>query len=201
MACLSVRMVSEAGVKFFLRIALSLALLGSEVSSTLAQNFGVSEFRAGFLAHSIDEPGPGGALLNLTRWQDVNFEALLHSPDIDAFRWLGSPKINIGATINLTGLENMAHLGLTWQARNILDTKFFVEGTFGAAVHDGLLSTATVPARNLGCRFLFYQSAALGMDITDNMSVMLAWEHASSAKVCMPNRGLTNVGVKIGYRF
>ena len=201
MACWRVRMVSEAGVKLFLRLAFALALLGAGVGASVAQSFGVSEVRAGFLAHSIDEPGPGGAVLNLTRWQDVNFEALLYLPDVDAFRWLGSPKINIGASVNLTGLENMAHLGLTWQARNILDTKFFVEGTFGAAVHDGLLSTATVPARNLGCRFLFYQSAALGMDITDNLSIMLAWEHASSAKVCMPNRGLTNVGVKIGYRF
>lgn len=184
-----------------LQIAVCVAALWAGSSAVFAQTFGLSEVRAGFMAHSIDEPGPNGELLNLTRWQDVSFEALFLSPDIDAFRWLGSPKINFGGTVNLTGLENMAHLGLTWQARNLFDTDIFVEGTFGAAIHDGLLTGATYPARDLGCRLLFYQSAALGVDVTDTMSVMLSWEHASSAKICMPNRGLTNIGVKVAYRF
>lgn len=188
-------------MRSIIRMAVCITALWGSSSAVFAQSFGLWEVRAGFLAHSIDEPGPNGELLNLTRWQDVSFEALFHSPDLDAFRWLGSPKINIGGTVNLTGLENMVHLGLTWQARDLFDTAIFVEGTFGAAVHDGLLTGATYPARDLGCRLLFYQSAALGVDVTDTMSVMLTWEHASSAKICMLNRGLTNIGVKVGYRF
>lgn len=165
-----------------------------------AQEFGVSEFRAGVLAHSIDERGPNDELLNFSRWQDVSFELLFTSPDIEVFRWIGSPKPNIGATVNFGGLESMAHLGLTWQAQ-IFDSRFFVEGTFGAALHNGALEGVSRPARNLGCPLMFYEAAGLGMDVADNMRVMLAWEHSSSADLCDPNQGLTNIGVKFGYRF
>ena len=181
-------------------VAIAAMALITSVLPVQAQEFGVSEFRAGFLAHSVDERGPNGEILNFTNWEDVTFEVLFTSPDIDAFRWIGSPKPNLGGTLNFNGRESMAHLGLTWQAQ-IFDSPFFIEGTFGAALHNGALSGAAAPARNLGCSLMFYESAGLGMDVADNMRVMLAWEHASSANLCSPNQGLTNVGLKIGYKF
>jgi hypothetical protein len=30
---------------------------------------------------------------------------------------------------------------------------------------------------------------------------MLTAEHASSANLCLPNEGLTNIGVRVGFKF
>ena len=94
----------------------------------------------------------------------------------------------------------MAHLGLTWQLP-IFDSGFFIEGTLGAAIHNGALSGAVAPARNLGCNVLFYEAAGIGTRVADNLNVILSWEHASNGNLCAPNRGLTNIGVKLGYTF
>lgn len=184
----------------FVRLLMVLGLVTASATAAVAQDFGIAEFRAGVLAHSVDERAPGGEPLNFTRWEDVSFEILFQSPDVDVFRWIGSPKPNIGATFNFAGRESMVHLGLTWQVP-IFESPFFVEGTFGAAIHNGALNGAAAPARNLGCVLHFYEAAGIGMNVSDNMNVMLAWEHASSANICAPNRGLTNIGVKVGYTF
>lgn len=184
-------------MRFIGGLILALALM---LPAAQAEEFGVESLRFGALYHSIDEPGPGGALLNFTRLQDVQVELLFTSPDNDFFRFIGSPMPSVGATLNLGGLESMAHAGLTWQA-NIFDTPFFVEGTLGAAVHNGALTGAAYPARSLGCQVLFYESASLGYQVNENFDIMVTWEHASSAKICAPNRGLTNIGLKLGYNF
>jgi lipid A 3-O-deacylase len=191
---------SRGSMKTVLRSGFAIAILAAMTGWASAQDFSVSEIRAGVLAHSIDEKGPNGELLNFSRWEDVSFEVLFRSPDADVFRWIGSPKPNLGATFNLAGREQMAHLGLTWQVQ-VFETPFFVEGTIGAALHNGALDGAVYPARDLGCSLLFYESAGLGMNVADNVNVILAWEHASSANICAPNRGLTNVGIKLGYSF
>jgi len=183
------------------------AALAQEITSFESANveapfadFGISEFRAGVLLHSIDENGPNGELLNLTRLQNINFELLFRSPDMDAFRWIGSPRPIIGLTANLGGLESMAYMALTWQVP-LFDSAFFVEASFGAAISNGALNGAVFPARNLGCELNFYEAGAIGMNIDDNITVLLSLEHASNAKLCSPNRGLTNLGVKLGYKF
>jgi hypothetical protein len=90
------------------------------------------ELRGGVLAHSVDEPGDDSTMgiFNMTRLQDANVELLFKSPDLDAFRWIGSPRPHVGATVNFDGLESMAYFGLTWRAQ-VFDTPLFVEGSFG----------------------------------------------------------------------
>jgi len=187
-----------------LRLLFAFALAGLVVAplskATWAQEFWLSEVRAGVLAHSIDEPGPGGAGANFTRWEDISFEVLFHSPQVDAFRWIGSPRPSIGANLNLGGRESLVRAGLTWHLP-IMETGLFLEGTFGAALHNGLAAGAVPPARDLGCSLLFYESAAIGYEVTDRFNVVLSIEHASNANLCAANRGLTNAGVKFGYKF
>jgi hypothetical protein len=48
---------------------------------------------------------------------------------------------------------------------------------------------------------MFRESASLGYRITSNVSVMGTVEHISNAGLCDQNRGLTNVGLRLGYRF
>ncbi len=165
------------------------------------QDFGLSEFRAGLFYHSIDDVGPGGVgNTNFTRPGDINFEALFKTPELDVFYWIGSPRPTIGANINTGGLESFIRLGLTWHLP-IFDTPFYLEGQFGGALHNGDLKGAVFPRRNLGCSLMFYESAGVGVNIGDNLTVTGVIEHSSTANICLPNRGLTNLGVKIGYRF
>jgi hypothetical protein len=161
------------------------------------------ELRGGVLAHSVDEPGADSTMgiFNLTRRQDANVELLFKSPDLDAFRWMGSPRPHVGATVNFDGLESMAYFGLTWRAQ-VFDTPVFVEGSFGGALVDAERHGAIYPKRSLGCNFMFHESASLGYDLTDQASVMLTVEHASHAFLCgEDNRGLTNLGVRVGFKF
>ncbi len=187
---------------------LTAGLLSASIHSAYAQEysngfnngFGISEIRAGIMAHSVDRPGPNGEILNLTRLEDVSFEMLFFSPQIVVFKWIGSPKINLGTTINTQGRESEIHLGLTWQAQ-IFDTGVFVEGTLGGAIHNGALDGVVEPARKLGSRVLFYEAAGIGYNFSDNMNIIVFAEHASNANLASPNMGLSNLGVKFGYKF
>lgn len=175
----------------------SLAVLGA--GPVLAQGFGVDELRGGIMAHSTDETGPGGTFWNLTRIQDANVE-LLFTP-LDIWTGWGEIRPHVGATVNFSGLESMAYAGLSWKV-NLFDSPVFLEGAFGAAVHNGAFSGAAAPARDLGCALLFREAANIGVDINESASVMLTLEHASHAGLCGPlNRGLTNLGIRVGVKF
>ena len=166
--------------------------------------FAISEVRAGILAHDMY---PHWIPWDVTKYtfdqiEDVNFEALFRLPDVDAVRWMGSPKLNAGVTINLDGQESLAHLGLTWQVP-IGDSPVFVEGTIGGAIHNAPLSGAFAgrgSPRPQGSRIEFYTSAGIGVDITDTVYAMVSYEHMSNADLATPNYGVSNMGIKIGVR-
>jgi lipid A 3-O-deacylase len=166
----------------------------------LAQSMWEPELRGGLFGHSVDEPGPSGSFINATRIQDANVE-LLFSPDWANAFMIGELRPHVGATLNFGGLESMAYAGLSWTIP-VLDTPAFIEGSLGGAIHNGTLSGAVAPLRNLGCPVLFRESASLGWNFSDSASVMVTVEHASHAGLCGDNnRGLTNLGVRFGYRF
>lgn len=165
----------------------------------------LSEIRAGVMAHDAypvwlpTTPSD----FRFDQIEDLGFDLLFDSPDIDAFRWLGSPRPNLGATVNFDGQESEMHLGLTWQA-HLFDSPVYVEGTFGGAIHNGILAGTwggDGTLRPQGCRVGFYSGIGLGMDITKNMTATLVYEHMSNADLCDYNFGLSNAGIKIGYKF
>jgi hypothetical protein len=166
--------------------------------------FGISELRGGIMAHSVDEVGPVNifGVGSFGRIEDFNVELLFSPPDADFWRVIGNPRPHIGATLNFGGLESMAYAGLTWHVP-LFDTPVFIEGGLGAAISNGALTGAVAPARNLGCPVMFHEQASLGYQITNNASVMLTFEHASHAGLCgsANNRGLTNLGVRLGWTF
>ncbi|MDB5623598.1 MAG: hypothetical protein JWR39_2161 [Devosia sp.] len=136
-----------------------------------------------------------------SRLEDVTFDVLFTSPDLDAFRWIGAPRPEIGATINLEGEDSLVHAGLTWQA-HLFDSPVFVEGTFGAAIHNGYLGDeAPAGRRKFGCRVNFYERFGIGADLSDNVTATLAYEHSSNAELCDNNAGISNFGLKLGWKF
>lgn len=165
--------------------------------------FGVTDIRIGILAHRAH---PEWIPLDVTRFdfsriEDVSFEVLFASPQMDVFTWIGSPKFNLGGTLNLNNRVSFVRGALTWQAP-VFDSPVFVEGSLGLGIHNGPLTRWgngwTMPQ---GCRWTIYSSAGVGVNMTDNVYAMLSYEHISNANLCAPNPGISNVGVKMGMRF
>lgn len=166
-----------------------------------AQDFAVSEIRGGIFAHSVDEPGTFLDVMNAERVQNLNVELLFDTPGLTEWVTLGDLRPHIGATLNMAGLENMVYAGVSWTVP-IFDSPVFAEVAFGGALHTGKnLGPTPMPARNLGCSLLFHEAASIGVHLTENASIMATIEHASNANLCLDNRGLTNMGIRIGWKF
>ena len=152
-----------------------------------------SEFRFGVLAADL-EPGGGsddgvaisGELLTPNRARNLPFiQNLLH------------PRFHIGAAIHTDDGVNQAYAGLTWDY--YLTDTLFVETSFGGAVHDG--DTDGNNPDSYGCTLNFRESVSIGVDITESVSVSATVDHMSNAGLCDQNQGLTNAGVRLGYRW
>jgi lipid A 3-O-deacylase len=161
-----------------------------------SQSF-ISEFRFGAFGHTIDNAPEMGSI-------DINAEILFNKPITSSDPWIEAllPRPHIGATLNTAGDTSQAYAGLTWTF-NLTD-RLFLEGTFGGSINngfDGPAARVPVDRNELGCNILFRESASLGFQITQNWNVMGTIEHSSHAGLCEANRGLTNAGVRFGYKF
>ena len=154
----------------------------------------ISEFRLGGFAHDPWSPESGSV--------DVNAEVLfakpftLSTPLANAF----VPRPHIGATINTQGDTSVAYAGLSWTFD--FTSRVFLEGTLGGALNNGTAGPVTPVGRSaMGCHASFRESASLGFRLTEAISLMGTVEHMSNAGICSDNRGLTNVGMRLGYSF
>jgi lipid A 3-O-deacylase len=163
----------------------------------------MDELRGGLYWHSVDHAGPDPlfGVIETGRGIDLNAELLFTPFDTGDLRWLGEFRPHVGATINTGGLESMVYAGLSW-TWHVFDSPVFIEGTFGGSVNNWDPANTAPNARNLGCNFLFRESASIGVDVTENANIMLTIEHASHAGLCGPNNmGITNLGARVGFKF
>lgn len=154
----------------------------------------ISEIRGGLFAH-----GPGSREDGSV---DINAEVLFSKPMTFADPLLSFliPRIHIGTTINTAGDTSQAYAGFTWSYD--LTTKVFIEGSVGAAFHNGKTGRLVQPDRlSLGCSPLIRGTGSLGYRISENWTVMAIVEHISNGNTCHANQGLTNYGVRVGYVF
>jgi lipid A 3-O-deacylase len=183
---------------------LALALLTGAVA---AADFGyappsqpvsfVSELRIGSSAQDPWSPEKGSA--NLTG------EILFAKPftTADLFTSYFVPRPHLGGSLNFRGDTSFAFAGLSWTVD--ITPRVFVEASFGGALHNGNTQSnlALVPPDRsaLGCSPLFRESGSVGYRLSRNWSVMATIEHLSNAGACTQNRGLTNIGARLGYTF
>lgn len=153
----------------------------------------LSELRLGVSAHDPSGPESGTANLNgeLLSLRPFTFT--------DAGLNLLVPRLHIGGSLNFSGRTSFAYAGLTWTFD--ITPSVFIEGSFGGAVHNGETDPITPHHSALGCTTLFREAGSLGVRVTANWSVMATVEHLSNAGLCSRNRGLTNVGLRVGYTF
>ena len=105
---------------------------------------------------------------------------------------------HIGASINSKGFTSNIYTGLTWQ----FDLKDFVliEASLGVSLNNGERLTSK-KKRALGSKLTFRESFSVGYLIDKQHSVAIIIDHVSSADIRKPNPGLTDIGIRYGYRF
>jgi lipid A 3-O-deacylase len=157
----------------------------------------VSELRIGASAQDPWSPEKGSA--------NITGEVLFAKPftTADLFTSYFVPRPHLGGSLNAQGDTSFAFAGLSWTVD--ITPRVFVEASFGGALHNGNTQSnpALIPADRsaLGCSPLFRESGSIGYRLSRNWSVMATIEHLSNAGGCMQNRGLTNVGARLGYTF
>ena len=152
------------------------------------------EVRGGLYAHDPLSPEAGSV--------DLNGEIL--APKLwqssDPFWSFLIPHPDLGTTISLGGKTSNLWGGAAWNYD--LTDRFFLSTTFGVGVNNGKTGSPVPPGWNaVGCNWWFHESASIGYRINANWSIMATVEHSSNAGLCRENRGLTNTGLRLGYRF
>ncbi|MCE9648547.1 MAG: acyloxyacyl hydrolase [Parvibaculum sp.] len=178
--------------KLTLAAAAACALVGLNAPA-MAGDGPVDEVRLGIYDHNSSL----FASRHETSNPDINAEILFKAPSW--LEWMAQPRINLGANINTGNGTSIAYTGLTWDYN--FTEAWFIEGSFGGAIHNGETDKQTASKLDLGCRVMFHENASLGYRVTANSSVMLTVDHMSNASLCSPNPGLTDIGIRYGYTF
>ena len=170
----------------------------------MARELGISELRAGVMLHGIELTHGMPFVVALTsfdysKWQNLSAEILFDLPDNEMMRFLGSPRVSFGGTLNFVGHESMLHLSANWKVP-VFETGLFVEPFFGGAINSGYLHNAPPGHRVMGCRTMFYYGANVGYQMTQSTSVMMTYEHTSHNWLCGDdNDGINRFGLRLGY--
>lgn len=107
------------------------------------------------------------------------------------------PRIQVGISGGASATDQV-YAGLNWHLP--IGDSFFAEVGFGGTIHNGNLDDGDGPL--LGCRLLFRENIALGVKVTDNVSLIATADHSSNANLCDgPNDGITHVGLAVGVKF
>ena len=160
------------------------------------------EIRVGGFAHNV--------IHNENSPVDASLEALsapIFFPGHDAgwvagnpwLSWFFNPRLNLGAMINTGGKTSYVFTGFVW--RIPIFSKFFFEGEFGGALNNA--ERLPTPDRvDMGCPATFRESGGFGYQFSENWDLIASVEHVSHATFCSKiNPGLTQFGVRVGYKF
>jgi hypothetical protein len=172
-------------------LVLALAILSSHCSAAAGDMFDEVRFGAGGVIEGDSSKDKG-----IVGSAEVYF-APFKSARTGAGGVLLAPRIELGVSGGADATDQV-YAGLNWHVP--LGDRFFAEAGIGGTVHNGSLDSGDGP--RLGCRLLFREQVALGMRITDTVSLMATADHASHANICDgPNDGLTHAGLAIGVKF
>lgn len=175
----------------------SYAPVGEPGAHHESEIFGIDEIRFGAFGQVDAAPGQseGGAY--------AQFEALFSKPswvfDNPILDLFFRPRPNLGLSINTAGDTSQAFAGLNWDVW--VSDRFFLEGAFGLALHDGELSAPTDGQPAMGCRVLPRGAASAGMALSPNWRVTATLSRTASGGLCDPDDGLTQAGVSFGFSF
>lgn len=190
-------------IPFQLACLAALAVMGLLVPARAADPYGglvppasakLIELRLGVYGHDPISPERGTI--------DISGELLIDPfrADRSGLHGVLTPRLHAGVTANTDGKTSQVYGGLTWTWN--VTPSVFLEAGFGAAAHNGKTGALPVPGFNaMGCGWGFHEQGTIGYRLTDAWSVMATVEHTSNSGICNQNRGVTNVGMRVGYSF
>ena len=168
------------------------ALAIAAVSSPNAQAGWLDEAKMGVLEHDVPIGGR-----HVEPGEDINGELLFRSPGL--FDLIGAPRPHLGGSVNSSGATSYGYAGLTWTAT--FWSSVFASLGLGGAVHNGQLDEPAAHRKELGSRALFHEELDLGVRFASRYSLSLFIDHLSDADLTRHNAGLTNIGLRTGYKF
>lgn len=178
----------------------AMAVFLSLAATSSMADAGIDEVRGGVLAQSCCGQGS-----DKEEGIGLSADVLFASPEFLSV--LGAPRPVLGASIAAdSDATSHIYTGVEWNFRPL--SRFFVNGGFGGAIHNG--ETKFDPVADaarvhntlfLGCRALFRLSADAGYQVNDQFSAMVSWSHLSNAGLCDVNEGLDQLGIRVGYSF
>lgn len=191
--CYAMQVASAGGA--FLLAAATLSGASAEPNGSFADFPIINEFRFGILAADLEEGGGSDDAVALNA--EVLTAPLGYSANETILDVFLHPRLHLGANVNLErdGV-NQLYAGVTWDF--YLTEKLFLEASFGGALHDGETDDNS---DSYGCVLNFRESASVGFALSENLSLMVGVDHMSNGGLCDQNQGLTNVGVRVGYRW
>lgn len=159
----------------------------------------LDEAKVGLLDHDVGFLGH-----HKERGEDVNLEMLFASPNF--LHWIWSPRPHLGADINGSGATSNYYAGLTWggvfwRPGWSRGDGFFAYFSEGGSVNDGKILTTDPHRKSLGSHELFKEGLDLGYQLNDVINVSAFIDHISNAGLASKNEGITNIGMRVGYKF
>lgn len=130
---------------------------------------------------------------------DFNAEFISRSFEEGIGKVLLSPRFHVGGSLNTQGSTSMVYGGITWQFPQ--GKFYFIEACLGGVLHNGHLRPGSSKHRALGSRELFREAISIGFVFVQKHTLSFTLEHISNANLASYNAGLTNIGLRYGYRF
>ena len=141
--------------------------------------------------------GPGGRNGSANLTGEILFAKPFTASDLFTSYFI--PRPHMGGSLNFDWQDELRLCGPDLDHRR--DTDVFVEGSLGGAVHNG--KDHLLPDRQpWAARRCFVNRARWACGCRPIGACMATIEHLSNAGTCSDeNRGLTNVGARVGYSF
>jgi lipid A 3-O-deacylase len=179
----------------FLKGGLFAVLMLSQLPEATANTTLVNGIRLGVLRHDIRSNLKSG----YEKGVDINGEVVFNAPRNSFFDFIWSPKPILGLLANSRRSTSALYVDLSWTFPS--DSLFFLEVGLGGALHNAPLKRKTSKRKPLGSRALFHESVSLGVNLGAHNSLAVVIMHMSNAKLAKPNPGITDLGLRYGWRF
>lgn len=152
-----------------------------------------SEIFVGLYAHDIDTP------LNLRGFNEgVDVQLGWRGARLRALSAIGAPSPYVFGAVNTAGDVHYAAAGISWK----IGRKIYVRPGIGLAIHSAPSFDGPRPQRSLGSRIVFEPELAVGVQLSDRISVEASLVHLSHATLFDGhNPGMDNAGLRLNYRF
>lgn len=182
------------------RFLIALAAMAALAMPAQAQ---VSEIRLGIVAHDVVDHAEDGP--------QISAEILFNSPDF--LSGIGAPRPYLYGSFSTQGYTNLIATGLDWSGYIAGPVK--LNGSLGISYNDGVDDVVDLdpgdPERIriaetralLGSDWLFRSSVGMDVDLSENWTAGIYYEHFSHGQILGDgrNQALDEVGIRFGYRF